>query len=53
MESSLTFLNRWDYKGGRNYFLKVNLLREFPGDPVVRTLRFHCRGQGFDPWSGI
>ena len=25
---------------------------EFPGGPVVRTLRFHCRGPGFDPWSG-
>ena len=21
---------------------------EFPGCPVVRTLRFHCRGPGFD-----
>ena len=26
--------------------------REFPGSPVVRTLRFHCKGHGFDPWSG-
>ena len=25
---------------------------EFPGGPVVRALRFHCRGHGFDPWSG-
>ena len=24
---------------------------EFPGGPVVRTLRFHCGGPGFDPWS--
>ena len=23
-----------------------------PGSPVVRTLYFHCRGQGLDPWSG-
>ena len=21
-----------------------------PGDPVVRTLYFHCRGHRFDPW---
>ena len=26
--------------------------QEFPGGPVVRTPRFHCRGPGFDPWSG-
>ena len=25
---------------------------EFPGGPVVRTLRFHCGGPGFNPWSG-
>ena len=25
---------------------------EFPGGPVVRTPCFHCRGHGFDPWSG-
>ena len=26
--------------------------RDFPGSPVVKTLSFHCRGHGFDPWSG-
>ena len=25
---------------------------EFPGGPVVKTLRFHCRGPRFDPSSG-
>ena len=25
---------------------------DFPGGPVVRTPSFHCRGRGFDPWSG-
>ena len=25
---------------------------DFPGGPVVKTPRFHCRGRGFDPWSG-
>ena len=27
-------------------------VRDFPGGPVVRTLPFKCRGQGFNPWSG-
>lgn len=25
---------------------------EFPGVPVVRTLCFHCMGQGFNVWLG-
>ena len=25
---------------------------DFPGGPMVKTLRFQCRGCGFDPWSG-
>ena len=24
----------------------------FPGGPVVKTPRFHCRGRRFDPWLG-
>ena len=24
----------------------------FPGGPVVKTLHFHCKGHGFDPWLG-
>ena len=27
-------------------------LQDFPGSPVVKTLCFHYRGQGFNPWSG-
>ena len=23
-----------------------------PGGPVVKNLSFHCKGHGFDPWSG-
>ena len=23
---------------------------DFPCGPVVRTLHFHCRGLGFNPW---
>ena len=30
----------------------VNAYWDFPGDPVVKTLCFHCRGHGFDPWWG-
>ena len=26
--------------------------RDFPSSPVVKTPCFHCRGHGFDPWSG-
>ena len=26
-------------------------LWDFPGGPVVKTPRFHCRGHRFDPWS--
>lgn len=25
---------------------------DFPGSPVVRSLRFHCRRRGFPPWAG-
>ena len=25
---------------------------DFPGGPVVKTPHSHCRGHGFDPWSG-
>ena len=32
----------------KNYWMT----REFPGSPVVRTLRFHCHGPGFHSWSG-
>jgi len=29
-----------------------NKSRDFPGGPVSKTLHFHCKGHGFDPWSG-
>ena len=36
---------------GLDFYMKCwQLIRDFPGGPVVRTLRFHCRGHGFDPW---
>ena len=25
---------------------------DFPGGPVVKTLYYYCREQGFKPWSG-
>jgi len=25
---------------------------DFPAHPVVKTLCFHCRGHGFEPWWG-
>ena len=27
-------------------------MRDLPGGTVVKTLPFHCRGQGFNPWLG-
>ena len=29
--------------------------QDFPGEPVVKTLCFHCRGEGggFDSYSGL
>ena len=33
-------------------FMIKTLTREYPGSPAVRTLRFHCQGYGFNPWSG-
>ena len=30
----------------------IFLMGDFPGGPVVKILRFHSRGSGFDPWSG-
>ena len=45
-----------EYKEGKMnvfFLLKVwiSICREFPGSPVVRTLHFHCRGHGSNPWS--
>ena len=34
------------------YVLILNIYWNFPGGPVVRTLHFHCKGHGFNPWSG-
>lgn len=33
-------------------FIQQIFTREFPGDPVVRAPRFHCRGHRFQPWLG-
>ena len=32
--------------------LKWTTSRDFPGNPVVRTLFSQCRGHGFDSWLG-
>ena len=34
-----------------NAFIKSLLLDFLPESLVVKTLRFHCRGQRCDPWS--
>ena len=33
------------------YLILKNSFRDFPGGPMVKTLCFHYRGHGFDPWS--
>ena len=35
-----------------NALKKMKQGQEFPGSPVVKTLRFHCRAHGFNPWLG-
>ena len=35
-----------------SFCLSFHFIMHFPGGPVVKTLRFHCRGLGFDFWSG-
>ena len=32
--------------------LKNNDYRDFPGSPMAKTLRFHCRECGFNPSLG-
>ena len=31
---------------------KEEEIGDVTGGPVLRTLPFHCRGRGFNPWSG-
>ena len=33
-------------------FLSKKQVRDFPGGPMVRTPRFHCRGPRFHPLIG-
>ena len=40
------------YPSREHFEFKNSAYGEFPGGPVVRTQHFHCRGPGFDPWSG-
>ena len=30
--------------------IRMKDLGNFPGSPVVKTLSFQCKGQGFNPW---
>ena len=38
--------------GSREGENKNRCILDFPGGPVVKILRFHCRGHRSDPWSG-
>ena len=35
----------------RSYRSKTEMVQDFPGGPVAKTLPSQCRGLGFDPWS--
>ena len=35
-----------------SYFVLEVSIRDFPGGPVVKTSRFHCKGHGFIPAQG-
>ena len=45
------FINRLDTGKEKIRELQEMSIEDFPGGPVVKTLRFHCRGHGFDHWS--
>ena len=31
---------------------EISRVGDIPGGPAIKTLCFHCRGHGFDPWLG-
>ena len=33
--------------------LLIKTVKDFPGGPMVKTCRFHCREHGFNPWLGM
>jgi len=33
------------------YVLQRSHNRDFPGDPVIKILHFHCRGYSLHPWA--
>ena len=34
------------------WIISKNVLRDFPGGPLVKTAHFHCREHKFYPWWG-
>ena len=36
--------------GSQLIFLKIKMVRDFSGGPMVNTLHFQCEGHGFHPW---
>ena len=34
------------------WIISKNVLRHFPGGPLVKTAHFHCREHKFYPWWG-
>lgn len=38
--------------GAQRIMSTIDRLFEFPGSPLVKTLRVHCQGTRFNPWWG-
>ena len=44
---------QWDIISHLSEWLSSKRIQgDFPGGPVIKTLPFHCRGYGLDPWPG-
>ena len=46
-------LHPWNEHNSVNQlYCNFKNVKDFPGDPVVKTLHLHCMGHRFDPKSG-
>ena len=51
------FENKWEKQGEKPFWYEEysnynKQTWEFSSSPVAGMLGFHCRGPGFNPWSG-
>ena len=50
VKKTVAHLKRTQYVN--QLYCNIKNVKDFPGDPVVKTLHFHCTGHRFDPKSG-